>query len=91
MEAEKMNAIGKRDPIVLEERVRTAEERSAEAIAETYKWKELWNAAASCLQHNKAKIKPRGQDERRMLEAADKCTCGHYWSGKTNGWLPEIE
>jgi hypothetical protein len=72
-------------------RAQGAEEREASAIAEAYKFRELWEAAASCLQHNRKKIRPRGEDERRVLDIADKQMCGHFWSGKTNGWLPESD
>lgn len=63
----------------------------ANAVTEAYRWRELWEAAASCLQHNRGKIRPRGEDERRILAIAEKCQCGHFWSGETNGWLPEAE
>lgn len=72
-------------------RAEAAQARETEAILEAYKWRELWEAAASCIQHNRKLIKPRGEDERRIIEAAEKCGCGHYWSGRTDGWLPEAE
>jgi len=52
-------------------------------------YRDLWEAAASCLQHNRGTITPRGEDERRMLDAAERCMCGSFWSGQTDGWLPE--
>ena len=71
------------------EQVRGCHKREAEAVAEAYRYRELWEAAAACLQHNRKRIKPRGEDERLMLEAADRCLCGHFWSGKTSGWMDD--
>lgn len=68
-------------------RAEGAEEREASAIAEAYRLRLLWEAAASCLQHHRAAIRPRGADERRMLAASDSSTCGPFWSGRTDGWL----
>jgi hypothetical protein len=76
---------------VLKARVAGAERRESAAVAEAYQYRELWEAAASCLQHNRAQITPRGADERRMLDAAHACMCGHFWSGHTDGWLGEAQ
>jgi hypothetical protein len=65
----------------------TLERETLEFLSEAARYRELWEAASSCLQHNMTKIKPRGQDEKRMLEEAAKSTCGLFWSGKTDGWL----
>ena len=72
---------------VLVARTSVAERREAEAIADAYKYRELWEAAASCLQHNRAKIRPRGKDKERMISRAMQDMCGHFWSGSTDGWL----
>ena len=72
---------------VLRARVDCAERSETRAIAEAYHYRELWEAAASCLQHNRAKLRPRGPDEARMLDAAMQSLCGHFWSGKSDGWL----
>ena len=72
------------------EQVRGSEKRETEAIIEARQYRDLWEAAASCIQHNGANIKPRGPDERRMLARASIATCGHFWSGETDGWLVDI-
>ena len=61
--------------------------KNTELLRDALYYRELWEAAASCLQHNMTKIKPRGEDEKRMLDEATNSTCGHFWSGKTDGWL----
>lgn len=71
------------------ERVRGSRSRETEAIAEAFKYRQLWDAAASCLQHNMKKISPRGEDEKRMLSMAKNSLCGSFWSGKTNGWFED--
>jgi len=72
---------------VLATRAALAERYAAEAIAAAYRYRELWEAAASCLQANRAKIRPRGPDDSRMLAHAAQDRCGHFWSGRTDGWL----
>jgi hypothetical protein len=71
------------------EQARKSLKREADAIQEALLYRELWEAAASCLLYNRGKIKPRGEDERRLLDVAEKSMCGHYWSGATDGWMPE--
>jgi hypothetical protein len=76
---------------VLRARMEGAERRAREAQREAARLRELWQAAASCLSYNRARLtRPRGEDERRLLayiEAQGSTEHGHYWSGKTDGWL----
>lgn len=61
--------------------------RESEAIAEAYKYRVLWEAAASCLAHNAGKLKPRGADEAKVIDLAIRADHGKFWSGETSGWL----
>lgn len=72
---------------LLEERAKLAEARTSAAIAEAYQYRRLWEAGASCLAKNAAKIKPRGEDERKILELAKGADHGVFWSGETKGWI----
>lgn len=72
-----------------QDQVKRAKKRELEAISEAQKYRELWNAAASCLAHNKDKIRPRGEDERVIIQIASKSDHGHFWSGETKGWLED--
>src|SRR5690554_1318954 len=73
---------------VLFTRVENAERRAAESGALAHSYRYLWECAASCLEHNAAKVKPRGKDEGRMLELAKRDgPQGKFWSGKTDGWI----
>jgi hypothetical protein len=73
---------------VLRERVRSAERRENEAMSEAYRYRRLWEAAASCLAYNRDRLrKPRGEDERLLVENALSDMHGPFWSGKTRGWL----
>lgn len=71
------------------ERAKGAEAREAQAIDVAYGVRRLWQAAAACLSHHQHKIKPRGPDERRMLEAAAAIDHGPFWAGTTDGWIAE--
>jgi hypothetical protein len=76
---------------VLRARMEGAEHRARDAQSEAAMLRELWTAAASCLAYNRTQIaKPRGADERRLLayvERGGMPLFGHFWSGKTDGWL----
>ena len=65
----------------------TSRIRESEAIAEAYKYRLLWEAAASCLAHNAGKLKPRGADEATIISMAKAADHGKFWSGETSGWL----
>lgn len=65
----------------------TSRKRESEAIAEAYKYRLLWEAAASCLAHNARKLKPRGKDEAKVIDMAQTTDHGKFWSGETSGWL----
>ncbi len=78
---------------VMQARMNGAERREREAIAEAYRYRTLFQAAASLIAHNRARLaKPRGKDEARVLEYLDSYgdgppALGHFWSGKTDGWI----
>lgn len=78
-----------RDPCACEliERANLAEANASKATSEAYRYRLLWECAASCLATNAKKIKPRGADERRMLEKANDAANGTFWSGLTDGWI----
>jgi hypothetical protein len=61
-----------------------AERREREAISEAYRYRRLWECAASAITHSG--YKPRGADERRMVAAAAEVG-GLLSSGNTDGWL----
>lgn len=71
---------------VLLETVRLGEARSAKAVAEAERYRLLWQAAASLITYAGDKLKPRGQDERRLIDIAKHADHGRFWSGKTDGW-----
>lgn len=72
---------------VLKERVALADARRDEAIAEAYRARRLWQAAAACLAHHQPK--PRGEDEKRLLALAYTEDHGPFWAGTTDGWIEE--
>lgn len=91
---EELEQHGKRDQIncgVLRERAHGAERREREAIAEAYRHRMLFQAAASLIAYNRTRLaKPRGADEARVLEYLDQygsVGLGPFWSGKTDGWV----
>lgn len=69
------------------EQARLAQARASEAIAEAAHYRNLWQAASSCIAINASKIKPRGEDEQKLIEIAKKADHGVFWSGQTKGWL----
>jgi len=71
-------------------RMETLDARVAEAIDEAYRLRRLWQAAASCLLENHRLIKPRGPDESRMMQHAERADLGVMWSGTTDGWINDI-
>ena len=69
-------------------RAELAERQAAEAVDQAYRYRLLWEAAASCLRHNRARLaKPRGGDEARVIAHAGETDLGLFWSGRTDGWL----
>lgn len=80
---------------VLSERLRAAERESREVSAERREARDLFEAAASVIAHNRTRIaKPRGADERRLLayiDAGGAPMLGSFWSGRTDGWLKWLE
>lgn len=65
----------------------SSRKRESEAVAEAYKYRLLWEAAASCLAHNAMKLKARGADEAKVIDLAKSADYGKFWSGKTSGWI----
>ena len=80
-------AMGEKGEIVAQ--VETLNRNAIELMRDATKYRELWQSAASCLAANNKKIKPRGLDESRMLRWAAISDHGHFWSGQTDGWMPE--
>lgn len=72
---------------VLKERVALADARRHEALDEAYRLRRLWQSAAACLSN--VQPKPRGEDERRMLQAAYAEDHGPFWAGTTDGWIKQ--
>ena len=79
-------AMGEKGEIVA--RVDALNRNAKEWMNDRTMYRELWEAAASCLVANNKKIKARGPDESRMLDWALGSMHGHFWSGQTNGWIP---
>lgn len=71
------------------EQVRGSRRRERDAIAEAYLYRLHWQAAASCIAFNAGRLRPRGADERRVIETAKTANLGPFWSGKTDGWLAD--
>jgi len=65
----------------------TSRKLESEAIAEAYKYRLLWECAASCISHNASKLKPRGADEAKIISLAQSADHGKFWSGETSGWM----
>ena len=77
---------------VLRARMEGAKRREREAAKQMGEYRALWNAAASCLHYNRDRLrKPRGKDEARMLAHVEHYReFGAFWSGNTDGWLPDV-
>lgn len=76
---------------VLRGRVEFAEQGQRDALKRAAQAEALYNAAASCLRYNADRLrKPRGEDERRLLEHA-KATYSGFDSGRTDGRLEFLE
>lgn len=75
---------------VYRERAALAERRLHDAVMEAARLRTLWEAAASCLQYNRARLaKARGVDEARLLALAEQADLGPFWAGTTAGWIEE--
>jgi hypothetical protein len=73
---------------VLAARVQSAEADLHRQTERAYAAELLAQAAVSCLTHNKARLaRPRGEDERRLIESLGATDMGPFWSGGTDGWL----
>lgn len=77
---------------VLTTRLENQERLAAEHLALADHYRTLWQHAAGFIMHHAPETKPRGPDERRMLEHAAQCMLDRgAWSGKSNGWIPNVK
>lgn len=76
---------------VLRERLCSAERERDGAMRERAHWYTMFQATASIVAHSRDRLrKPRGEDERRVLEWIDEAGAaglGPFWSGRTDGWI----
>lgn len=76
-----------KDKDVYQETAMLALAAKSKLIDEAYKYRRLWEAASSCIAANADKIRPRGDDEEKLIDLAINADHGVFWSGKTKGWL----
>lgn len=77
---------------VLESQCKSHAHREREALGAAAQYRDLWEAAASCLLHNQDKLRrPRGPDEKRLLSLIHLANLGRFWSGETKGLLDWVK